>query len=95
MRTKLLTTLAAVSVGLVLGAGVGIAAGEPGGTSDARRAGMESMHTQMRDAMPADLREACDTMHAAMGDQMGGAGSMMGGGGMPGGHEAHHGNGPA
>ena len=83
--TKIRTLAATGLVGLVLGAGVGVAAAgqdDPGPMRD--RPGdvtsMDEMHATMTDQMPAELAEQCDEMHATMGEHMGDGdhASMMG-----------------
>ena len=82
---KLLTLAATGLVGLVLGAGIGVAAADQDGP------------TRMSEQMPAELAEKCDEMHADMGSMMGSMGSMESMSSMMGGmgagmsdHEAHH-----
>lgn len=104
--SKILTLAATGVAGLVLGAGIGIAAAgqgtepaPPTPTFDVES--MDQMHAAMRDQLPPELAEQHDQMHAAMGEHMGDVdfdsmmgsmGSTMGGFGadMFGGHAAHH-----
>jgi hypothetical protein len=92
MTKKLLTAAATGIVGLVLGAGIGMAAaGDDPGPAPAGAASHDAVHAAMRADMPEDLAARCDEVHAAMPDGMGsmdpGAiGSMMGAGG----HASHH-----
>lgn len=91
MRTKLLSLAATGVAGLVLGAGVGVAAqdrnddAQPPATAQTDEFdSMDQMHAAMRDQMPAGLAAQCDEMHAAMPEGMrsmdpGSMGSMMGG----------------
>lgn len=86
--SKILTLAATGLAGLVLGAGVSVAAAGQG--TDPRPAeptfdveSMDEMHAAMRDQLPAELVEQHDQMHAAMGDgdhasMMGSMGSTMG-----------------
>ncbi len=73
--SKILTLTATGVAGLVLGAGIGIAAAaaDQGNRPAAPErvqdvSSMDEMHDAMRDQMPADLVEQCDQMHAAMAD---------------------------
>ena len=99
--SKILTLTATGLAGLVLGAGIGVAAAQgdgaptpPAGTVTS----MDEMHAAMVDQMPAELAEQCDQMHRVMSEHMadGDHGSMMGsmtsamGAGMPGDHSEHH-----
>ncbi len=94
--SKILTLTATGVAGLVLGAGIGIAAAADQGNRPATPervqdvSSMDEMHDAMRDQMPADLAEQCDQMHDAMAD--GDHASMMSGMGaaMPDGHAEHH-----
>ncbi|HAS10593.1 MAG TPA: hypothetical protein DCS55_08780 [Acidimicrobiaceae bacterium] len=100
--SKILTLTATGVAGLVLGAGIGVAAAADQGSRPATPepaqdvSSMDEMHDAMRDQMPAELVEQCDQMHDAMGDgdhasMMGSMGSMGGmGAGMLGGHAKHH-----
>lgn len=100
--SKILTLAATGIAGLVLGAGIGVAAADQGSrpaTPEPAQdvSSMDEMHDVMRDQMPAELVEQCDQMHDAMGDgdhasMMGSMGSMMSGtgAGMPDGHAEHH-----
>lgn len=99
--SKILTLAATGFAGLVLGAGVGVAAaGQDSTPPAAERAAdvssMEEMHALMVDQMPAELAEQCDQMHTTMGhvdhgSMMGGMGSMTGGmGDLPAQHDLHH-----
>lgn len=83
--SKILTLTATGLAGVVLGAGIGIAAAgdTPApptdrpvvtdlmdmGSMDMRS--MDEMHASMRDQMPAGMAEQHDEMHAAMVDHMG------------------------
>lgn len=100
--SKILTLAATGVAGLVLGAGIGVAAADQGNRPAAPEpaddvSSMDEMHDAMRDQMPAELVEECDQMHDAMGDgdhasMMGSMGSTMSDmqGGMPDGHAEHH-----
>jgi Spy/CpxP family protein refolding chaperone len=92
--SKILTLTATGVAGLVLGAGIGVAAAatdqgnRPAGAERVQDvSSMDEMHDAMRDQMPADLVEQCDQMHAAMTDgdhapmmgSMGSIGSIMSG----------------
>lgn len=100
--SKILTFAATGLAGLVLGAGIGVAAAgqEPNPETPERSSitSMDEVHAAMVDQMPAELAEQCDEMHAAMGEHMGDAdhASMMGsmtsgmGSDMPGYHSEHH-----
>src|SRR3546814_17422853 len=62
--------------GLVLGAGIGVAAAGQDSTSPAPDpvetvTSMDEMHATMVETMPAELAEQCNEMHAAMADHMG------------------------
>jgi hypothetical protein len=86
--SKILTLAATGAAGLVLGAGIGVAAaGQEGAPRTPERSGdvtsMDEMHAAMVDQMPAGLAEQCDRMHATMGEHMGAAA-------MPGDHRDHH-----
>lgn len=74
--SKTLTLAATGLAGLVLGAGIGVAAAGQDGTSPARDrvetvTSMDEMHAAMVETMPAELAEQCNEMHAAMADHMG------------------------
>ena len=74
--SKTLTLAATGLAGLVLGAGIGVAAaGEDTTPTRPERAAdvtsMDEMHAAMADTMPAELVEQCNEMHAAMADHMG------------------------
>jgi hypothetical protein len=91
--SKTLTLAATSLAGLVLGAGIGVAAAGQGTTPDRPERpvaveSMDEMHDSMVEAMPAELAEQHDEMHGAMaglmGDvdhaaMMGSMGSAMGG----------------
>ena len=93
---KLLTLAATGLVGLVLGAGIGVAAADQDGPTRmpapfSDMSSMDEMHATMSEQMPAELAEQCDEMHADMGSTMGSMSSMMGGmGAGMSDHEAHH-----
>ena len=80
--SKILTLTATGLAGLVLGAGIGVAAAGPDAPSaPAERSditSMDEMHATMVDQMPAELAEQCDEMHAAMGGHMSGMASTHG-----------------
>lgn len=104
--SKTLTLAATGLAGLVLGAGIGVAAAGGGqdSSSSADRVeavtSMDEMHAAMVDTMPAELAEQCNEMHATMGDgdhasMMKTMGSTMDGmdastGEMPADPDAHH-----
>lgn len=100
--SKILTLAATGLAGLVLGAGIGVAAADQGNRPASPErvqdvSSMDEMHDAMRDQMPAELAEQCDQMHDAMADgdhasMMGSMGSMGSGMGaaMPDGHAEHH-----
>ncbi|MFP5579808.1 MAG: hypothetical protein ACLGIZ_16470 [Acidimicrobiia bacterium] len=97
--SKILTLAATGVAGLVLGAGIGVAAADQGSPPVAPEpaqdvSSMGEMHDAMRDQMPAELVDEWDQMHDAMGDgdHASMMGSMMSGmqGGMPAGHAEHH-----
>lgn len=106
MSNKFLTLVATGIAGLVLGAGIGVAAAGDGSdstpptTSTPRSsASMDEMHGAMRDQMPDDLAAQCDEMHASMPAGMRSMSpesmdSMMGEGmrgtGIPDQHAQHH-----
>lgn len=74
--SKTLTLAATGLAGLVLGAGIGMAAaGQDSTTQSPDRvdavSSMDDMHAAMAEAMPAELAEQCNEMHAAMADHMG------------------------
>ena len=85
MRNRLLTLVVTGTAGLVIGAGIGVAAAAAGGVSprglveasvegnSAPKDGttMDEMHDAMRGRMPASMRQACDDMHARMGAHAG------------------------
>lgn len=86
MTKKLLTLAATGLAGLVLGAGIGVAAADdPGsGSRVVPPEAMDEMHDAMRDQLPPELRAQHDEMHASMAGSMGSMdwgsmGSMMGG----------------
>ncbi|HSP02719.1 MAG TPA: hypothetical protein VLR27_04415 [Acidimicrobiales bacterium] len=87
--SKILTLTATGLAGLVLGAGIGVAAAGQDATPVAPErsavTSMDEMHAAMVDQMPAELAEQCDEMHAAMSGHM--VGQM---GDMPGSHRDHH-----
>lgn len=95
---KLLVALG-LGAAVTLGAGASIAQSNPtapgpppGVTMPHDQAGRDAMHAQMRESMPAGLREQCDQMHAAMaGSDMGAMRGAHMAGGMTG---QHMGNGP-
>jgi hypothetical protein len=84
--SKILTLTATGFVGVVLGAGIGVAAAGDGtpvpferpammetapmGMGGMDARSMDEMHATMRDQMPAELAERCDEMHAATPSQM-------------------------
>ena len=81
--SKILTLIATGLAGVVLGAGIGIAAGDTPAPPTDRPAvtapmdvgsmdvgSMDEMHASIRDQMPADMVEQHDEMHAAMADHM-------------------------
>ena len=67
MRTNLLMITTTGVVGL--GARVGVAAAGPNGRNQPART-MDDMHATMRDAMPGELADECDAMHAARPEAM-------------------------
>jgi hypothetical protein len=74
--SKTLTLAATGLAGLVLGAGIGVAAASEDATpTRPERAtavtSMDEMHAAMVDTMPAKLAEQCNDMHTAMADHMG------------------------
>jgi hypothetical protein len=85
--SKILTLAATGFVGVVLGAGIGVAAAGDGALMPIERPAMmqtapmgmgamdarsmDEMHATMRDQMPAEMAERCDEMHATMASQMG------------------------
>ena len=74
--SKTLTLAATGLAGLVLGAGIGVAAAGQDSTSPAPHpvetvTSMDEMHATMVETMPAELAEQCNEMHAAMADDMG------------------------
>ena len=88
--SKTLTLAATSLAGLVLGAGIGVAAaGQDTTPTRPERAtavtSMDEVHATMVDQMPAELVEQHDEMHATMGSMMNGMGVDM-----PGNHSAHH-----
>jgi hypothetical protein len=79
-------------IGLVLGAGIGVAAAQAPTSADgaSERAEMSLMHEEMRDQMPSWLADECDEMHAGMAGTME-QHSMMGEGPAAGRHgDGHH-----
>lgn len=75
--SKTLTLAATGLAGLVLGAGIGVAAaaGQDNTPPAPERVdavtSMDDMHAAMVETMPAELVEQCNEMHAAMADHMG------------------------
>ena len=74
--SKILTLAATGLAGLVLGAGIGVAAAgqdntPPGPERVDAVTSMDDMHAAMVETMPAELAEQCNEMHAAMADDMG------------------------
>jgi len=74
--SKILTLAATGLAGLVLGAGIGVAAAGQDSTPPAPErvddvTSMDDMHAAMVETMPAELVEQCNEMHAAMADHMG------------------------
>ena len=93
--SKILTLTATGLAGLVLGAGIGVAAAgqgaDPTRPERAPVTSMDEVHAGMVDQMPAELAAQCDQMHASMGSMMSGmAGAGAMDAGMPGGHAEHH-----
>jgi hypothetical protein len=104
--SKILTFAATGLVGVVLGAGIGVAAaGQDSDPATTERSAiiesMDEMHASMRAEMPTELVEECDQMHATMAEHMSDGdhaammesmGSMMSGMGsdMSNNHTDHH-----
>ncbi len=104
--SKILTLAATGLAGLVLGAGIGVAAAGQGADPATPEPAvdvesMDEVHAAMRGQPPPQLVEQHDQMHAAMGEHMadgdhasmmGSMGSMTGGFGadMFGDHAEHH-----
>jgi len=94
MHDRLLTIVVTGAAGLMLGAGMGVASAQTGGTfprslveasaeSNAAPTGgatMDETHDSMREQMSKAMRETCDEMHAGMAARAGSnaLGSMMG-----------------